>query len=383
MKILCFIDGLRAGGKERQLVALLKGLAHREGFEPAVAVMHEDVHYKEIGELGIPIYYLIRKSKRDFSIFSQVSALIKEFKPDVIHVWDYMTALYALPAARMKGVKLVNGAIRHAARPRPFSKFHLISKLTFAFSHRVVSNSMAGLFANGLEVTNKHRCIVNGFDLERMKNLLPGKEIRERFDVTTPKVAGMVAGFEDRKDYKLLVEAAGKIVDQRDDITFMAVGDGKNFKKIKDLVKKEHQEKIKLVGRQSDVESIVNIFDIGLLVNNTHGHAEGISNSIMEYMALGKPVIASDSGGSKEIVQQGTTGYIVEPFDLDALTGRILELLDDKEKAEEMGKLGKTRIKEEFSFAKMIDRYCELYKGVASGGQGEAPLGTPMAPSGQ
>jgi glycosyltransferase involved in cell wall biosynthesis len=364
MKILYFIDGLRAGGKERQLMELLKNLAQKEEFQLDVAVMNEDVHYKEIFDLDIEVHYLLRRSRRDLSVFYKLYKLSRILRPHIIHAWDSLTAVHAVPAARLLGIKFVNGFIRHAARPRPFSKFWAVSKLSTMLSHRTVSNSMAGLEAHHLKPSKKNRCIVNGFNLERISGISTPEETRKRFAVSTPYVVGMVANFEDRKDYNSFLKAAERILEQRDDVSFIAVGDGKNFEKTKKQVNEKHKDRIKLVGNQTDVESIINIFNIGLLINNISGHAEGTSNSIMEYMALEKPVIATNSGGSKELVQHDKTGFIIRPSDVDELTARIRQLLDNKEQAEDMGLSGKQRIDTDFSIDRMVNTYIELYNGL-------------------
>ena len=364
MKILHFIDGLRAGGKERQLVELLKNLSQRKEFQLDVAVMNDDIHYNEIFDLDIEVHYLVRHSSRDLSVFLKLYRLCRTIRPHIIHAWDSLTAFHAIPAARLLGIKFINGFIRHAARPRPFSKFWLVSKLSTLFAHRTVSNSMAGLDAHGLKPSRKNHCIVNGFNPVRISRLAPPEEIRKRFSITTPYVVGMVANFEDRKDYSSFIHAAERILRQRDDVSFIAVGDGKNFEQTKKMMTDENSDHIKLVGRQTEVESIIAIFDVGLLINNISGHAEGISNSIMEYMALGKPVIATDSGGSKELVQHGQTGFIIPPRDVDELTTRIEQLLDNKEQAENMGLAGKQRIENDFSIDHMVQKYIELYDGL-------------------
>jgi glycosyltransferase involved in cell wall biosynthesis len=142
----------------------------------------------------------------------------------------------------------------------------------------------------------------------------------------------------------------------------MCVGDGPNLEKIKNSFPPEYKNLIKFPGRQENVESIINMFDIGVLTCNTIGHAEGISNSIMEYMASGKPVIATDSGGNKEIVVDRETGYIINPFAVDELTETIHLLLNDTKKKREMGEAGKRKIINEFDSQKMANCYLGLYK---------------------
>ena len=244
-----------------------------------------------------------------------------------------------------------------------FSKVWIRSKLTFPFSDIILSNSYAGL--KSYNVPNKRSyCIHNGFDFSRLDRLEDKKKVREKFDVVTEKVVGMVGAFADRKDYKTYLFAAMKILSKRNDVSFMAVGEGKNLEDCKKLVKKENKNKIIFTGKQNDVESIVNIFDIGILACNTNGHAEGISNSIMEYMALGKPVIATDCRGTRELVIHNKTGYLIKNQDIKGLIYYINLLLRDKTLSDEMGKNGYYRIKSKFSYYKMINQYVKMYYNV-------------------
>jgi len=126
----------------------------------------------------------------------------------------------------------------------------------------------------------------------------------------------------------------------------------------KEMVKPEFQDFIKLPGTQTDIESIVSILDVGVLSTFT----EGMSNSIMEYMALGKPVVATDGGGTNELVVQNETGFLVEQGNVEEMTDRIKYLLDNEEQAAAMGEAGRRRIVEEFGFENMMDRYVNLYR---------------------
>ena len=361
-KIIYFIDGMRNGGKERQLMTLLKSLSKNKNFLLTLVLMNKDVHFKEIFDFDINIFFIIRKYRWDLSVFSQFNKLCKNTKADIVHVWDSMTSVYVMPAVLLQKTKFINGSIRHSARPRFLSKFWWVTHLTYPFSHRVVSNSLAGLFAHNKKPDDKYRCIVNGFDTNRICKLKPEHEIRKKFNITTSKIVGMVANFEERKDYTSFIEVAKRILGKRDDVTFLAIGEGKNFLSIMEMIQEKHQERILLPGRQKDVESIINVFDIGLLINNVSGHGEGISNSIMEYMVLSKPVIATDSGGNKEIVLNEETGFIIEPFDVGILVEKIQLLLDDKNLLIEMGRKSKERILSEFSHEKFITAYLNLYK---------------------
>ena len=98
----------------------------------------------------------------------------------------------------------------------------------------------------------------------------------------------MVASFSERKDHITFIAAAKKLMKKRNDITFITIGDGINFKAAKKLIYPEFQDNFKMVGKQNRVLNIVNLFDIGILTTNTPVHCEGIPNAVMEYMALKK-----------------------------------------------------------------------------------------------
>ena len=361
MKILHFTDSLRAGGKERQLVELLKGLSLHKDIICELAIMSHNIHYTAVNNLGIKKHYLIRKNKKDPRILVKLYKLCKEFKPDIIHSWDSMTSVYAVPVAKMLGIKLINGMIRDSAPLKLFGKAHVRSKITFPFSDRVVANSNAGLKAYNAPV-RKSMCIYNGFDFNRIRNLQDKNTVRRKFNINTEKVVGMVATFSNNKDYDTFITAAQSILQARENVTFLAIGDGVNLEKCRKLVKTQFQDRFRFLGKQNNVESIINIFDVGVLSTNTKVHGEGISNSIMEYMALGKPVVATNDGGTSEIVVDKQTGYLVPSGSPDILANKVESLLEDPETAKQMGEAGRKRLLEVFSLDIMTQKLAELYE---------------------
>ena len=329
--------------------------------EIELALMSREIQYPEVYELGIKIHFLIRGSRKDPQVLYRLFKLCNSIKPDIIHTWDSMTSMYAVPITKLLGISLVNGMITDSSyRNNVLKRGWIRPKITFPLSDVIVGNSHAGLRAYKAP-KSKSVCIYNGFNRNRLEKLIDCKIIKDKFNIRTSKVVGMVAGFTDRKDYESFIESAHNILQQRNDVTFVAVGDGENLEKCKSMVTLDNQEKIKFIGLQNDIESIINIFNVGVLTTNVDIHNEGISNSILEYMALGKPVIATDSGGSREIIVEGLTGFLVPPKDSNQLTNRIIELLDNPIQATEMGSRGKQRVFEVFSIETMVGQYVDLY----------------------
>jgi len=352
MKILQITDTLRSGGKERQIVELLTYLSTKKDVTCELIIMSDNVHYTYIDDLNIKTYKVIRKQKKDVSIFFKFYKLFKETKPDVIHTWNSMCSVYVL------GIKFVNGFLQNA--PLTFNKQKrewIRARLTFPFSDRILSNSFTGLKAYNVP-HGKGMCVHNGFNFERINNLEDKKSIKEKHNVKTEFVVGMVATFSGNKDYSTFINAAQMVLESRNDVTFIAVGDGDNFESCRNQVKSKFKNRIKFLGTQKNVESIVNIFDIGVLATFT----EGISNTIMEYMALEKPVIVTDCEGNRELIIEGKTGLLVKSEDPLEMAQKTLLLLENKELAKNLGENGKKRLRSEFSLKKMGNELENLYR---------------------
>lgn len=362
MRIVHFIDTLRSGGKERQLVELLKGLSREKEIECHLIVMSETTHYTDLYKLDIPVHRLVRTSQRDPGMFLRLYKLLKHIRPDILHSWSSMCSIYALPSIKLLQIKFVNGFLRDApphlgTRDKEWRR----AKITFPFSDVIVANSNAGLRAYKAP-ENKSYCIHNGFDLARIKNIGQPSTVRSSHDITTRYVVGMVATFSNRKDFSTFVNAAQHILETRKDVTFLAVGEGPNRAFCQERVKKKNKAFILFPGKIQDVESLVQIFDIGVLVSNATIHGEGISNTIMEYMVLGKPVIATDCGGNSELVLEKKTGFLIPDNDSVALAGRINCFLNHTEKAVAFGQAGKQKVLREFSLSHLTQNHTALYK---------------------
>ena len=360
IRVLFFLNKLSLGGKERRVVELMREFARRKNVECEIALMSKDVHYQEVFSLGFKIHYLLRTSRKDVTIPVGLYAICKLFKPDIIHVWDSMAAVYAIPVCMLTRCKLFNSMITDAPDLLgPFSQAWLRAKVIFPFSDIVTSNSKAGLKAYRAP-SDRSVCIYNGLDMHRAEGVQPGNEIKAKYGLLPgKKIVGMVAEFAPRKDYATFLNAAREILAVRSDVLFLSVGDGADLEKNKAMV--NAADGIRFLGRQADVESLVNIFDIGVLTTNARIHGEGISNSILEYMAFGKPVVASIVGGTAELVEDSTTGFLIPPFDGKVLKEKLLYLLDHPESSKAMGERGRKKVSNEFSLEKMVNSFFERY----------------------
>jgi glycosyltransferase involved in cell wall biosynthesis len=358
LKILFVIESLTEGGKERRLIELMKALKPESDMEFELVVMSDDVHFEEVFDLGINIHHLIRKRKKDLTVYQSLYKLCKNYKPDIIHCWDTMTAVYIVPVCKLLNIKFVNGIVMDAPEKRNvFNKFWLRAKLTFPFADSIVGNSKAGLKAYNAPKGKSH-VIYNGFNFKRVNHLVPKEIIRKQLNISTKYIIGMVATFSDFKDYPTYFSAAQLLLNKRNDITFLAIGKNTDSVSSKKLIDNIFVSNFRLLGEKSDVESFVNAMDICILSTFT----EGISNSILEYMALGKPVIATSGGGTCEIIEDNVTGFLVSQSNPIEISEKVELFLNDPELMLGMGNYGKERIMKAFSIDKMAGEFISVYK---------------------
>jgi len=357
MKILYIIESLTHGGKERRLVSLIKELVKKDHFEIELIILSKDVHYKEVYDLDLEIHFLKRNIKKDIGIFSKFNKIIKKNRPDIVHCWDNIAAFHFGPICKFKGIPFINSMISTAPPIlSPYSKRFIYNAVSYPFSDVILTNSKAGLKSFRVP-ENKGRHIYNGFDFDRVKVRQTEESIRNKFNISSRYVVGMTGAFYDRKDYETFIKAGELILKNRKDVTFVAIGGGPNLERFKNSVHEDYKSNFRFVGKQTDVESIVNIFTIGVLTTYT----EGISNAIMEYMIFEKPVIATDGGGTCELVVTNENGFLVEQKNAKQVAEKIHFLLENPEIVTKMGKKGKMRIEENFTIDKMIDAFSKLY----------------------
>jgi len=362
MKLLSVIDTLGAGGKERRFTELMKALSHMTWIEIRLVVMSNTIHYTEINDLGIEIIKIIRKTRKDLSVFRQFKRLIEQEQPDVVHCWESMTAVYLAPVCRMTGCPLINGMVTNVPLKWKILNHHwLRARLTFPFSKVIVSNSQAGLKAY-MAPKCKGIVIYNGFDFSRLDGITSANDVRQELGIKTEYMVGMVASFCKHKDYPTYYRAAQQLLAKRRDITFVAIGTGTDSQGSISLVDESLKLYFRFLGKKNAVESYINAMDICVLATFT----EGISNALIEYMALGKPVVATTGGGTEELVKAGSTGFLVRPSHPDIMADKIEMLIDDVNLRKQFGTMGRERIENHFSIDRMVSDYLNLYSQVVN-----------------
>jgi len=373
MKILMVINCLSKGGRERRMLELIKGLKEKNrSFDIYLISLSDKVDYKYVYDLPIK-FEIINKKKKDIGLIFKLRKRIKEFNPDIIHSWDVMSSGYLTVAKLFLDKKIVNGVIYNSAQNSDaYDREYWKIKFFTAISNVTVANSKAGLKAYKTSPRNTV-CIYNGIDLKRFENLKPAHQVEQEIlkkEKGDHFVATMVAAFETRKDYDTVIDAAIKLCSYNKKVIFILIGEGSTKTRIMQKVPADLlNTQIYFTGMRDDIESIHQLTDVGILVT---APCEGLSNSAIEYMAAGKPVIASEGGGTDELVHNGQTGYLIVNKNSEMLIEKIETLMNNRQLAATMGKNGQRWVHENLDIKKMTDAYIALYRNTANNDSNKA-----------
>lgn len=352
IRVLHIIDELRRGGKERQFVELLRGIGKDEFEIFTISFLPRPDGYDEfVKEHSKDFRYFERRFRWDIFLVFKLIRYCRENEIDLIYVWDGMTAFYGLIAALFVKAKFINGSIRDTDARKSYR--HIIKRILLKLSKFIVANSKAGLTV--YDVQDKGKVIYNGLDLTRFT---AARKVNKIFTI------GIVANLTDYKDYYTFFDAMALLKERGKVFTVKVVGWGK----LAEEYKRYSEQKglsgiIDFIGRVSNSEEFIAGFDVGILSSYAE-KGEGLSNSVIEYMAMGVPPVITDIGAAREIITPGKTGFVFAPGDAGQLANHIEYLMDSPVVAAIMGAEARKFVEERFSFATYIRETESYYREV-------------------
>ncbi len=356
------LDLLKGLKEKRCDVALLAG--------PTVIPEVDVKAFKD--ETGIPVK-IIKQLKRDIAPFSDLIALcriiftIKKERPDILHTHTSKAGFLGRLAGFITHVPFVvhtpHGHIFYGYFSKWKTLFYiLLEKIASVFSDRIVT--LTPLERDDyirLKIANKDkiRTIHCGINVKQyMNKSLQNFNIRDEFNIKkTSPLIGWVGRFEPVKGCFNFLEACAMLAKDFPDARFLMAGDGSMREDIELYVKNGILKgRLFLAGYRGDVVSIMKGIDVFVLSSVN----EGLGMVIVEAMAAGKPVVATDVGGVSEVVIDNVTGILVPPNRPEALAQAVKNILSDKGLAREFGEAGRKRAAL-FDTEVMVDKTLKLY----------------------
>jgi len=359
------LSGQMLGGGQRSLLLLLERL-DRKKFKPFLVCPSEGGLTEKVESLGIEARIIRVRGAKSLNVFATAAAVFK-FKKlirrkgiHLIHTDSPRQAFYAGLAARLTRTPLVWHARVSTPEKRSFEKF--------LFNHAskviAVSDAASQRYRGFERFDEKVTVIHNGVDLTEFGPKPIDRKLKQEFKIKEDlMLVGTLGQLIPGKGQEVFLKAAARIFDRTSKVIFMIVGDGNHAyrKKLEDLCTDLGLSgNVVFTGFREDIPRIMNTLDIVVLPSTTH--LEGFSRVIIEAMASSKPVIATDSGGNPEAIENGTTGILVPAEDSNRLAASILDLVQDEDKRKRMGAAGKQRAERLFSIEKNISRIEQTYE---------------------
>ena len=321
----------------------------------------------EIERLQIPVVDFPLTSFYNSSMVQQTRRFVsylKQHNIKIVHSHDFYSNIFGMTGASLAGVRGRVASKRETTGTRSLAQ-RSAERGAFKLAHAVVAN--AGAVKEhliGLGVPDKKIVVIyNGLDLARFNLNGDAREALQRLDLEILRgrpVVTMVANFEYRvKDQPTLLRAAQRVKTEVPEAMFVIAGEGELKAETERLAGELGlSETCLFIGRCASVPDLLVASDVCVLSSQ----AEGFSNSILEYMAAGRAVVATNVGGASEAIVEGETGHLVDAGDDRAMAERLIALLRDPEKRRAMGINGRRRVEQHFSTANRLKRTTELYQ---------------------
>lgn len=348
--ILLAADSLPIGGTERQIVELLRGLRRSGRFPIALAILDNggalERAAREQTSVILPVH---RRARFDCTPALSLAWHARRMRVRLIHAFGWMSGVAGLIAARCLRVPIVHGAIR-STPPRLGWRDH-VARWCAVHSDWIVANSRAGLKAYGLSSHPRTQVIPNGIDFARFEGVGPQYE-------DDPTIC-MVANFSALKDHASVIRALPCIRRAFPRAHLVLVGHDRGT--LADNRRLAHRlgldGAVRFITDTLCPEPLVARSDVCVLASPS----ESFCNAILEYMALAKPVVATDTcGDTAALVRESACGFLVPRNSPEPLAARVIELLRDPERARRMGEAGRRGV-QAFTLPRMVAEHERLY----------------------
>jgi glycosyltransferase involved in cell wall biosynthesis len=353
-------DDLDNGGAERQMTLLVRSLP--DDYRARVFSLGDGPYAEVLRGLGADLRVDARRWRYDPSSALRLRREMVRWRPDVVHSWGWMSSAASILPCRQLGIPLVDGTIRSG---RPPARWSRVNRFLVSRADAVIANSEAGVAAYGL-LRPGVSVVHNGFEAERT----PRESARPTRTQGAMAEVVMAARMVLAKDFDTLIDAVEALRHPERRMRFTLMGSGPERERLttrcRELI---GAGLVRIMDCGLEVMPVLAAADIGVLLTDPRYHAEGLSNSIMEYMACGLPVVCTDSGGNREIVLDGRTGLLVPPRDPAAVVDALRLLLEDPDTARRLGEAGEERIRAEFSTRAMVEKTISVYESVLRDGE--------------
>jgi glycosyltransferase involved in cell wall biosynthesis len=363
VKIAFIVDSLRRHGAQRFLTYLVRGL-HDLGYTQHVVALNKvrdsDIE-RALSSAACDVTFIGKSALLLAGAgWWRLVAILKRSKPDVVMTMLDFADTLGRPAARLAGCRVLVSSIQVRNLTKPFWRRWLDRK-TVSWADKIIFNSNEIVdYAREMEGVEEDQVVVipNGVEdlLARSGALRNGCRNELKIGAETV-LLGVVGRLYPQKNLSLLLRSAAKLSSARP-WKILVVGDGPERRRLLALTRDLGLTKrVIWLGSREEVGGWLAAMDIFVHTADF----EGMPNAVMEAMAMGLPVVASNVDGNRELIRNGVTGYLVAPGDASGFSEQIEQLIDNPNRGREVGEKAHREILERFSMARMIRSYDQLF----------------------
>lgn len=359
---------LDVGGLENGLVNIINGLPEGKFRHVIICLTDYTEYYKKIRP-QVELVSLNKKKGHDMGLYWKLFKTLRRLQPAIIHTRNLGTLEMQVPAwlagikHRIHSLHGWDSSIEHAIKSRYLMIYKFINPLIQRYIPLSIELEQF-LFQTVGVASHKIRKICNGVDTKKFtpevresNNLLPPSFLPD-----TSLLIGTVGRFEAVKDQLLLIDAFIELLNRtpeyKESTRLVLVGDGSMREQIEArIVEAGIEPLVWLAGSRNDVPELLGTFDVFVLPSK----AEGISNTLLEAMASGLPVVATNVGGNAQLVIDGETGFITPKENCAELVDKLQVYLSSPELLKQHGHAARERAEKQFSLQHMIKQYEQVY----------------------
>ncbi len=352
MKIAQLDTQLSWRGGEQQ-VLYLSQLLRTHGYDSVMICQPHSELYQRASELGLSVHGLRVRNDVDVVAVWKLARYLRREQVDILHIHESRGHMIGLLASGLNPQmrKVVSRRVVHPPIRNWFSRWkYQLPRVQYLTVSDAVRQVLLDHGIPGARV----RTIHSGIDLKRFDHVPK----TESLFGSGARVVGSVGHLANSKGHQYLLEAAQDLVRDEPKLEVAIVGAGELRQRLEvQAVELGIAEHVRFTGFRRDVLSLMQGFEIFVLPS----FLEGLGTSILDAMALGKPVVASRAGGIPETVQEGVTGFLVPPCDSAALARAIRHLLKHPELQVQFGKAGRRRVEQAFTAERMAQQTMQVY----------------------
>ncbi len=372
IRIAYVIDSIHtpSAGTENQLLMLLHGL-NRQIVQPYLICL-QNSEWLQSTELPVDVITYNIQSIKSIPFIKNVrkfTSFCREHHIDIIQTFFTDGNKFGVIGGRLAHVPVIIASRRNVGHGYDRKNISMLRFLQ-RWTTRYLANSYAAL-KKTMEIEGvpkgKINVIYNGLNLSKIATINYELRMaqRKKWQVADDEtVIGIIANLRDVKNIDSLIRVAARLIPDYPKIRFVSVGEGPDHEKLQGLINSlDIQNKFLLAGRHTDIIPCLAAFDIGVLCSTY----ESFSNSLIEYMAAGLPIVASDVGGNSEAIQHGINGLLYPVQKENKLEDALRQLLRDPAFASQLGTTAKQDAFRQYSMDTCLRNHEEYYTRLIQG----------------